>query len=170
GNAFRLYAETKSTFGAVGSIQTGLAVSNNSNSAAQVTLELTRLDGSSTGLVGTLPLPANGQKATFLFQIPEFASLPATFQGILRVSSTSSISVVGLRGRYNERSDFLITTTPTISEVSAPTSSTLYFPQIVDGGGYTTQFVVFSGQAGQASSGLIQLISAAGGALNWTFK
>jgi hypothetical protein len=70
GAAFRLYAETAGTFGNVGSIQTGLAVTNNAAGAATVTLELTNLDGSSTGLTGTLSVPANGQVATFLDQVP----------------------------------------------------------------------------------------------------
>ena len=48
---------------------------------------------------------------------------------------------VGLRGRYNEREDFLVTTTMPSAE-SAPSSAELYFPHFVDSGGYTTQFVL----------------------------
>jgi hypothetical protein len=49
--------------------------------------------------------------------------------------------VVGLRGRYNERSDFLISTTSPSSE-AAPAPAQSVFPFFADGGGYTTQFVL----------------------------
>src|SRR5207248_6538917 len=137
-NAFRLYAEAVGDFshGAVGSIQTGIAITNTSVSAATVTLELTKLDGSSTGLVGTLPVPANGQTAMFLNQIQGFNSLQTPFEGVLRVSSTTLISVMGIRGRYNERGDFLITTTPAADEATQTSTGSLYFPHLADGGGF----------------------------------
>lgn len=162
--AFRLYAE------AAGSVQTGLAVANTTAAPATVTLELTRLDGSSTGLTGTMIVPANGQSAMFLDQVQGFASLQVPFRGVLRVSSAASISVLGLRGRYNERNDFLITTTPPINENASASSSTLYFPHFADSGGYTTQFILFSGVAGQASSGTLQLFSDSGQTLNLTLQ
>ena len=172
GTAFRLYAEASGDFShsAAGSIQTGLAVANTSTNAATVTLELSKLDGSSTGLTGMLSVPANGQVAIFLNQITGFGSLQIPFQGVLRVSSPASISVAGLRGRYNERSDFLITTTPPVNEATAPSPAALFFPQISDSGGYTTQFILFSGQPGQSSSGTMQLFSQSGGALNLTLR
>jgi sugar lactone lactonase YvrE len=166
GNAFRLYAESKEVFGDVGSIQTGLAVVNMSNGPATVVLELSRLDGTSTGLTGTLYLAANGQTAIFLNQIPGLTSLQTPFEGVLRVSSSSPIAVLGLLCRYNERGDFLITTTPASNEAAPPSTSPLYFPQIADGNGYTTQFILFSGQAGESSTGTLVLFNQLGGALN----
>ena len=164
GNAFRLYAVTSE------SIQSGIAVANSSGNVATVTLELSRLDGSSTGLTGTLSIPAGGQTALFLNQVPGFGALPASFQGILRVSSAAPISVIGLRGRYNERSDFLITTTPPVDESAAPITSPLFFPQLADSGGYTTEFILFSGWSGQTLSGTIRLYDQAGGALSLTLQ
>ena len=62
----------------------------------------------------------------------------------MRVSSAAAvISVIGVRGRYNERDDFLITTTPAIAEDAAADPRPLYVPHFVNGGGYTTQFVLF---------------------------
>ena len=92
------------------------------------------------------------------------------FQGVLRVSSTALISVLGLRGRYNERGDFLITTTPPSNEAAARPTAGLYFPHIVDWEGYTTQFVLFSNQAGQSSSGTLRFFSQSGGAWNATVQ
>jgi len=164
GSTFRLYAE------ASGSLQTGIAISNLSNASATVSLQLMRLDGTFTGLSGTVVIPANGQVARFLNQIPGLNALPLPFQGILRISTTSSIAIIGLRGRYNERSDFLISTTPPTDEAAPPSTSEMGFPHFADAGGYTTQFILYSGSFGQVSSGDLKLFSQTGQPMVLTFK
>jgi hypothetical protein len=128
-----------------------------------VVFELTTLSGASTGLTGSLSIPAGGQTAVFLSQIPGFASLTTAFRGVLRVStsSASGISVIGIRGRYNERGDFLLTTTQPTDE-SRPPAGPQFFPHFADGGGYTTQFILFNGGPDQASSGALQFFSQSG--------
>jgi hypothetical protein len=71
--------------------------------------------------------------------------------------------VVGLRARYNERGDLLITTTDAVDEGTPPSTSTLYFPHIVDSAGYSTQFLLFSGRLDQSSSGTLTFYSRSGG-------
>ena len=164
GSAMRLYAEGAGNFGAgaIGSVQTGLALTNPSSSPVTVNITMTRLDGSSLGLTGSVTVPAAGQIALFLNQVPGFSTLPQTVQGVLRISAPSPVAVVGLRGRYNERGDFLITTTPPVGEDETPSASELLFPHIVEGGGYTTQFTLFSGAAGQSASGGLRFYSQSG--------
>src|SRR4029453_17604819 len=101
-NAFRMYAEFSGTPGQIGSIQTGVAVANHGTGTASVVFELTTLSGAPTGLTGSLTIPAGGQTALFLSQIPGFETLPTPFKGVLRVSTPSSegISVIGIRGSY----------------------------------------------------------------------
>jgi hypothetical protein len=70
--------------------------------------------------------------------------------------------VIGLRGRYNERGEFLISTTPPVDENGSDGDGDLYFPHIADGAGYSTQFILFSGRAGQVSSGAIGFFSQSG--------
>jgi hypothetical protein len=134
GNAFRLYAETSAD---ASRIETGLALTNTSAGAALVTLELFNPDGSSTGVKSTLSIPANGQFAEFVNEIPGLSSIPKPFHGILRATSSASISIVGPRGRYNERSDLLIITLPPSNEAAPPVTAPLYFPHLVVGGGDT---------------------------------
>ena len=167
--AVRLYAEVS---GGTDQIQTGIAVANSSAAAATVNFELTTLAGVSTGLTGSIVVPANGHAATFLGQIQGFARLATPFQGVLRISSTapSGISVTGLRGRYNERGDFLITTTPPVNESTAVSSTELLFPHLADAGGYTTQFILFSGSANQTSAGTLQFYTSDGQTLNLTLR
>ena len=142
--------------------------SNPSPSTAQVTFEVTTITGVSTGLVGSLALPGNGQVALFLSEVSGLGGLPNPFQGVLRVSTSSSsgISVVGLRGRYNERGDFLITTTQPTSEAAPAQAVEQFFPHFVDGGGYTTQFILYNGSIDQASSGLIRFVGQSGQSLS----
>jgi hypothetical protein len=168
GPAFRLYAEASGEFsrGAVGAIETGFAVANRSNNAAILTVELYNRDGSSTELTSSLPVPANGQLALFLKQVQGFETLQVPFEGVLRLSSSEPISVIGLRGRYNERRDFLVTASPPANENDAPSTSVLFFPLIANSGGYTTQFILFSGQPGRASSGTMRFFCQFGGACN----
>jgi hypothetical protein len=70
--------------------------------------------------------------------------LPKPFKGFVRISSVdnSDLAVVGLRGRTNERADFLVTTTPPVNENSTAASHTI-FPHFADGGGFTTEFVMY---------------------------
>jgi hypothetical protein len=146
--AFRLFVDNAGNF-----LRTGVAVMNFSLDPAIVNLELFRLDATSTGLSGTLSIPAKGQSALFLDEIPGFSSIPSSFQGVLRLTSQSSIAVAGLRGHYNERGDFLVTTTVAVRENdNNRVSSELLFPHFAFGGSYETQFVLFSPRL-QNSSG-----------------
>jgi Reeler domain len=167
GSAFRMYGEETAT-GGVGAIQTGFAIANLAAAAANVTLELTGLDGASTGQVATVSVPGNGQIAKFLHEV--FPGLSFPFRGILRISggAAEGLSVVGLRGRYNERGDFLVTTTPPTDEGSPASGAELLFPHLVNGGGYTTQFILFSGTAGQASTGNMKFFKQDGTPLSLT--
>jgi hypothetical protein len=162
-NAFRMYAELSGTAGQIGSLQTGIAIANPGTGTASVVFELNTLSGASTGLTGSLSLPAGGQTALFLNQIPGFETLTTPFRGVLRISTSSSggISVIGLRGRYNERGDFLITTTPPTDESRAPVGPQ-FFPHFADGGGFTTQFILFNGGADQSSSGSLRFFDQSG--------
>ncbi len=159
GKNFRMYAEFSGTLATIGTIQPGVAIANTTGQQATVTLDLGRLDGSSTGLTKTITLPANGQTAQFINEA--FPTLSSPFNGILRVTSASTITMVGLRGRYNERGDFLITTVPPVDEASTSSTAEMDFPHIPDGGGYSTQYVLF-GAAGQPLAGTLESSTSGG--------
>ena len=173
GPAFRLFVESSGDFnsGQSGSLQTGIAIANSGDNAAVLTLELTTLTGAPAGATSDVMLPGRGQLALFLNQFPGFSELPSEFQGVLRISTTSpnGISVIGLRGRYNERRDFLLATTPAVNErFPIPQGETL-FPYIAEGGGYTTQFIL-SSAGGQTSSGWLRFYDRSGLLLNLSLK
>jgi len=98
-----------------------------------------------------------------LNQIPGFQRLPSSFRGVLRVSSSAAFSAIGLRGRYNERGEFLIATTPALAENSAVNIADLVFPHIVSGAGYATEFLLMS--RGSNSAGTVLFRSQSGAEL-----
>jgi hypothetical protein len=99
----------------------------------------------------------------FLNELPGFQNLPVSFRGVLRISSSLPISAIGLRGQYNERGDFLISTTPALADNAPPVSGELVFPHIATGGGYTTEFLLLN--RGGASAGTLSLRSQSGAEL-----
>jgi hypothetical protein len=78
--------------------------------------------------------------------------------------------VIGLRGRYNERGDFLITTTPPTNELTPAPTTDLFFPHFADGGGYTTQFILYNGSSDQSSSGVIRFFTQSGQILSLSLR
>lgn len=170
--AFRTYAEAAGGFttSQPGSIQAGVAVANHGSAAATVTVELFGLDGVSSGLTGTLTIPSMGQTAVFLNRIPGFGSLPASYQGVVRISTTASgIAATGFRARYNERVSLLISSVPAINE-NNPAAGDLVFPHLVDSAGYSTQLVMMNGSAGQSYAGVLRFYSQAGQSLTMTLR
>jgi sugar lactone lactonase YvrE len=172
GTAFQVYVESSGTNGEPGNIQSGIAVTNKSSSPSTVTFELTDMDGSNIGLPVPLSrdLPGLGHLAQFLAEF--FPALPETFKGVLRISAEApaGISVVGLRGRYNERAEFLMSTTPPVPETQFSAGNELLLPHLADGGGYTTEFILFSGSGLRPSPGSLQLFQQSGAPLILTMS
>ena len=165
GSAFRVYVEAAGTPGQAGSTRSGLAITNAGDTVNTVTLEVTHLDGSLAVAPKTVELPPSGQIARF---IDEIFTLPDNFSGVLRVTSTGDVAVVGLRLRINENGELKMTTTPPSNETGPSTTADLFFPHFADSGGWSTQFILYSGTAGQAVSGTLRFIDASGQPLDLT--
>ena len=153
----------------LGRHQTGVAIANPSaTDTATVTLDLRDVNGNSTGKTSTLMIPPLGQAVGFMKQFPGLESVADLFVGMVRISTTSpaGVAVIGLLSEYNERNDFLITTSMPVNEATPPSSAEALFPHLADGGGYNTEFVLFAGSAGQTSAGTLQFFSQSGGRLN----
>ena len=165
GSAFRAYAEASGMPGQMGSISTGLAITNVADTSNTVTLEVTHLDGSLAAAPEPLTLPPSGQVARFLNEI---FSLPDNFSGVLRVTSAADIAIVALRLRVNENNEIKVTTLAPSNEMDPPTSENRFFAHLADSGGWSTQFILFSGTAGQASTGTLSFIDASGQPLDLT--
>jgi hypothetical protein len=158
----RVFVEENGDF--PGQLQTGIAINNDSTSSATVILELRDSAGQPAGASATLVIPAFGQHSRFLREIPEFAKVPFPFRGTLRISTAASggVSVVAIRGRSNERADFLFSSLPLATEVETnDVAPQRMFPLIGAGGGYGSELALFT-DAGTASSGAIVVVSQTG--------
>jgi hypothetical protein len=165
GTALRTYVEASGAQGTPGSVRSGIAIANTSSSAVNVVLNLSDLAGNPVATT-TLSIAANSQKAAFLNELFAQQSLPLSLQGMLEIKAPApGVSAAGLRGRYNERGDFLETTTPMLDE-TATINGRQYFPHFADGGGYTTQFIVFTAGSGQTASGSLIFAGQDGSVLN----
>ena len=165
GTAFRVPIDAFGTPNQPGSIRTGLAVANTADVINTVTLEVTRRDGTLAASPATLTLPPSGQDARML---DEILTLPADFSGLLRVSSVFDVSVIALRVRINELGELKVTTTTPSNETAVATSEDRFFAHFADSGGWTTEFILFSGTAGQPASGTLSFIDASGQPLDLT--
>jgi hypothetical protein len=142
-----------------GNHDTGLAIANVNSAAASITINAYQNDGvTSVGTSqGPLQLVGNGHASEFADQF--IAALPSGFNGVLDISSTTPFAALTLRSLYNERHDFLMTTFP-VADANQAAPSPIVFPQVADGGGYRTQFILLS--AVGASSATVQFFDETG--------
>ena len=75
----------------------------------------------------------------YIGEIFDAGVLGSSFKGIVRV--TGPVAVTGLRFRHNERREQVYTTLAAVQYRSANLRD-VYFPHIVDGEGYRTQFIL----------------------------
>jgi photosystem II stability/assembly factor-like uncharacterized protein len=133
-----------------GGHNTGLAIANLATTGAGISINAFQTDGITAAGIskGPILLPAYGYNAAFADQL--ITELPDGFTGILDITSPTPFAALTLRGLVNERDDFLMTTFP-VADAGQEPSSPIVFPQITDGGGYATQFILISG-SGAAST------------------
>jgi hypothetical protein len=161
--SLRFYAEAVGDFGAAKpkSTRTSIAIANPSGQAATVQLEVTSFNDVRLGTSSPITIPAGGQLAAYLFEIPGLQSLPVPFQGLLRLTvlSGSGVTASSFRILFNERPDYLVTTTGPLNE-NAGMAGHLIFPYMTDSTGYTTQFILINPPGVQSGSGVLRYVAA----------
>jgi enterochelin esterase-like enzyme len=128
-------------------INTGIAAVNTGHNTANIMYTLYGPAGS-TLASGYGTLAAGKHFAKFINYLNEEAPgfvLPTNLQfASLDILSDQPLSVLALRGTSNQRNDFIITTTP-IADLTLPlNTNSVFFPQFVDGGGYTTSLILMN--------------------------
>ncbi|MBZ5536700.1 MAG: hypothetical protein LAO31_12160 [Acidobacteriia bacterium] len=143
----RIYVDTSGGHG------TGFAVAAPDTTGFHVTLKAYQLDGVNGAGAGPadLLLASLGHAAKFVGQL--ISGLPDGFTGVLDISAASPFVALTLRSFTNSRGDFLLTTFP-IADMNKPAPAPLIFPQIVDGGGYQTQFILLNSSGAGSSTTL----------------
>ncbi len=126
-----------------GGHDTGIAIAAPDNGGVNVAVRAFEKDGSTAAgySMGPIALSGNGHKAAFVYQL--ISGLPDEFTGVLDITSSTPFVALTLRSLTNARRDFLLTTFP-VADFNRPAPTPIVFPQIADGGGYTTQFILLS--------------------------
>jgi hypothetical protein len=110
------------------------------------------MDGTPVGLpVVTINVPAGGQVTKFINELyPQLSN----FRGLAKLTASSNVVLTAVRGRYNERGDFLFTSIPVLNDAAGVTGN-LIVPHVTSGLGYSTEIIMF----GQAGPGKLYLFS-----------
>ncbi|PYS40659.1 MAG: hypothetical protein DMG14_09855 [Acidobacteria bacterium] len=145
-------------------LRTGFAFLNPSAAAVQVRLTARNGNGEIVGTPANVTLPPAARMSAFLDEI--LSGIPSGFDGTILMEASSPVYAIALRGTTVRSGGFIMAAVP-IFDSSQTTPDISYFPQIVTGGAFTTEFLV-----GNALTGSAQLAfrDAAGDALAVAFQ
>jgi hypothetical protein len=174
-STFRIYPEAEGLFNQSfpDTMGVGIAIANLSDTPTTVRFEATTSDGFPRRFLthpsdNRITIPAGGHVSIPLHQVERYRG--GVNEGVLRVTAENGlISMVAFRTRYNERGDYLISTLPPAREGSA-SNTALFFPHIVQGGGYTSEIILFGAQPLKSSEGVIRYFNQAGAPLPPRFE
>jgi hypothetical protein len=121
--------------------RTGIAILNPGNESVTVTLTPLDANRNPVGSAGTITLGGYGQKSAFLDEF--ISTIPLGFEGTVLLESPSPVFAISLRGTTDAHNGFLMSTLPVI-DLNGTYTGAHYFPQLVDGGGYTTEFLLMN--------------------------
>jgi hypothetical protein len=133
---------------------TGIAIAGVDAAAVNVSVHAYELNGSKpVSQPETVALSGNGHYSAFAGEI--VSGIKDGFAGVLDLEAPTPFVALTVRSLYNSRNDYLITTFP-VADLTRSAPAPIVFPQIADGGGYTTQFILLSaGEEVRATVGLL---------------
>jgi sugar lactone lactonase YvrE len=129
---------------------TGVALVNRENQASTVRFVL--LDR--TGLVletTSRTLAAGGHLAVFTHEL--FPERSKRFTGLMEIASATPVAAITLKLVINERGDLIYTSLPVADLNKPPSATTMVFPQIVIGEGFSTRLILINTDNARAASG-----------------
>jgi sugar lactone lactonase YvrE len=148
----RIFVDNAATY-------TGVAIANSGAQSAAVTFSL--LDRYGTVLdTTTRTLPAKNHTALFAHQL--FPGLNNSFTGLMEIRSTAACSVVTLRQTDNSRGEQVLTTLPVADMTAPPAASSMTFPHVASGDGFSTRLIFINGSASTSAAGALTFFQSNG--------
>jgi sugar lactone lactonase YvrE len=141
---------------------TGLAVCNPSDQAAALTFTLLDRHGAVLDSA-TRTVAAKAHIALFAHEL--FPNLASSFTGLMDVKSTIAVNPITLKQTDNTRGDQVLTTLPVADHTRPPTATSLVFPQIAVGEGFSTRLILINAATAAAASGKLAFYQSDGSAL-----
>jgi hypothetical protein len=127
-----------------GGHNTGVAIGNPGNAPLSLSLQVFQMDGTTLAGAanGPITLEANAHTASFVDQL--IPGLPSGFRGVLDIKGESPFAATTYRSLLNERGEILLSALP-VADLNQPPPSPILFPQVADGDGFSTQFILLNG-------------------------
>jgi hypothetical protein len=140
---------------------TGIAVAGIDATAVNLSVRAYASNGSTAvSQSENIALPGKGHYSAFAGQM--VSGIIDGFAGVLDLEAPTPFVALTIRSLYNSRNDYLITAFP-VADLTKPAPSPIVFPQLADGGGYTTQFILLS--AGEEMRATVNLSDETGNSL-----
>ena len=121
--------------------RTGVAIVNPLPQDVQVTLTPFDGNGGSAAPARTMTLRALSQTSAFLDEL--IGGIPSGFAGSVLLEAASPVYAISMRGTMNSSGGFLMSTLSMVDLNQAP-SGMHYFPHVVNGGLYKTEFLIMN--------------------------
>ena len=142
-----------------------LAIANIARTTVNISIKAFQLDGiTGAGTTGGNLLSLTGHGHTTKFVENLMPGLTVGFRGVLDISSSTPFAALALRSLRNKRNDLLLTAMPA-ADFDQKISFPIIFPQVADGGGYRTEFILVN--AGSRLDATIKFFGESGG--RWGF-
>jgi photosystem II stability/assembly factor-like uncharacterized protein len=156
----RLFVDFAST------TNSGVALVNPGSAPISITTQLRAQNGTVISS-GSLVLPGRSHTARFVDQM--VTNIPKPFLGTLTLSSAASFVAVNLSAATNGRGETLFNALPVADLDQTAGGTSAIFPQVVDGGGITTQVLLMNPSATATSTGSIAVFGEDGGSIAMDF-
>src|SRR5262249_16811425 len=130
---------------------TGLAILNDSDKPASANLRLYNIAGDAIETTVPVTLPARNQAAKFVSEL--FPGLRRGRRGLLEIMSDTPLQILALRSTTTT-DRFLLAAFPTESLDIPRPERVLFFPHIVDGSGFSSEFFLTNLGAGASAAKL----------------
>jgi hypothetical protein len=124
------------------SVKTGVAIANPNSESLAVWFRFNEAATGATVHSGLFSIPAHQQVAAFLDD-PLFGG-PSSMIGTFEFDSTGPVAAIALRGLYNERSEFIMSTTPVVDRLITQEQAETEISHFADGAGWASQVVLFN--------------------------
>ncbi len=105
-------------------------------------------------------LPPGGHMAVFAHEL--FPGLADTFTGLMEIRSRTPVSHITLKLTINKRSEQVLTTLPVADLARPPTNTTIIFPQIAIGAGFSTRLIFMNSSSTSSAHGTISFLRSDG--------
>jgi hypothetical protein len=121
--------------------QTGLALVNSGIGSASIQLLIYDENGR---WIATTPLTLARGEHVAKFLVEWFGQALAPLRGTLEVRSNQSLGALALRGTTNDEGQFIMTSIPAAGDDAQVPDRAGAFPQVADGGGYQTEWLMLN--------------------------